>query len=144
MHGYPYIHYKSPFSSLQFYSKTKFQICNFLLKDGVLHPLLQKISSMRHSLLDKKILDGQFVQIEMGDTKFLEEVFGHYFNDSMKMMSTVERGISKTLPHFPLMDRFLHQLKGGSSSIGASRAQNAIVRLREILAQYDTEEKVHT
>ncbi|KAK9947811.1 hypothetical protein M0R45_003414 [Rubus argutus] len=105
--------------------------------------LRQQLATMRQSFFDEGILDKHYVQVEELEDKdnphFAEEVMTMFFRDSTKLIATVEHALEKSACDLPKMDKYLHQLKGSSSSVGASKVWSAINKLREILKDGDIE-----
>ncbi|KAK1314469.1 Histidine-containing phosphotransfer protein 4 [Acorus calamus] len=77
---------------------------------------------------DEGYLDDQFLQLELLQDdvtpNFVEEVVASFFRDSPRLLSTIEHALQKSPLDFDRLDRFMHQFKGSSSSIGALRLKN--------------------
>ncbi|KAK8555587.1 hypothetical protein V6N13_046115 [Hibiscus sabdariffa] len=96
--------------------------------------LRQQIVAMRQSFFDEGILDQQFSQLEQleekGNPSFLEQVFTMYFNDSTRVLATVEQAMGETDSlDIGEVDHVLHKFKGSTA-----RAEVAFQELRK---EYD-------
>ncbi|CAN6564423.1 unnamed protein product [Malus baccata var. baccata] len=81
--------------------------------------LREKVAAIRQSLFDEEILDKQFVQMER-----LEDVDNPNFAEELM---TLERPPYDT----NRLDKFLHQLKGSSASVGANKGWIETNEMRE-------------
>ncbi|KAK8630511.1 hypothetical protein V6N13_079302 [Hibiscus sabdariffa] len=104
--------------------------------------LRQQIVAMRQSFFDEGILDQQFSQLEQleekGNPSFLEQVFTMYFNDSTRVLATVEQAMRDTDSlDIGEVDHVLHKFKGSTASVGASKVLNEIINARKLLGEGD-------
>ncbi|KAL6221877.1 hypothetical protein ACLB2K_005269 [Fragaria x ananassa] len=83
--------------------------------------LRAQISSLRQSFFDEGMLDDHYVQLEE-----LEAEDNPHFCEEVMTMHELEFDPQQ-------IDQYLHQLKGSSSSVGASKVWSEVNILREIL-----------
>ncbi|KAJ4842832.1 hypothetical protein Tsubulata_033652, partial [Turnera subulata] len=72
-------------------------------------------------------LDDFFVQIEdlasNDNPYFVEEIFTLFFRDNETLLPNIQQEMEKSPVDFVGLNRILHQLKGTSSSIGATKVK---------------------
>ncbi|XP_010915437.1 pseudo histidine-containing phosphotransfer protein 5 isoform X1 [Elaeis guineensis] len=97
--------------------------------------LRRQAAYMKKSLFDQGYLDEQFYQLEelQDDVSpnFVEEVVTLFFRDSARLISNIEQALDKCPQEFSKLNAYVHQLKGSSSSIGASRVKNECTLFRQ-------------
>ncbi|RXH74627.1 hypothetical protein DVH24_029348 [Malus domestica] len=105
--------------------------------------LREQVAAMRQSLFDEEILDKQFVQMEeledVHNPNFAEELMTLYFRDSSKLLVSVEKALERPPYDANKLDKFLHQLKGSSASVGANKVWIETNKMREALKAEDVE-----
>ncbi|KAK1266091.1 Histidine-containing phosphotransfer protein 4 [Acorus gramineus] len=88
----------------------------------------RQVANVRQDLFKQGYLDDQFLQLELLQDdvtpNFVEEVVASFFRDSPRLLSTIEHALQKSPLDFDRLDRFMHQFKGSSSSIGALRLKS--------------------
>ncbi|XP_057968214.1 pseudo histidine-containing phosphotransfer protein 5-like [Malania oleifera] len=107
------------------------------------NPLRQQVARIRQSLFDEGLVDKQFVQLEQledsNNPNFVEEIVTMFFRDSTKLFATVDEALSKTPLDIRKLERFVHQFKGSSASIGACKLRMECDELREYCKQRNVE-----
>ncbi|XP_042488901.1 histidine-containing phosphotransfer protein 4-like [Macadamia integrifolia] len=97
--------------------------------------LRRQLASVRQSLFDQGFLDEQFIQLEEledGDNpNFVEEVVTLFFRDSARLIVNIEQALECSPLDFNKLDNYMHQFKGSSSSIGATKVKNESTEFRE-------------
>ncbi|EXB59765.1 Histidine-containing phosphotransfer protein 4 [Morus notabilis] len=105
--------------------------------------LRQQIADMRQSLFDEEMLDRHYRTVEELSDKdhpnFAEEVMTMYFRDSTKLIAIFENALENAPFNFIVLDKYLHQLKGSSASIGAKKVWEKINEMRDCLRERDIE-----
>ncbi|XP_031250616.1 pseudo histidine-containing phosphotransfer protein 2-like [Pistacia vera] len=105
--------------------------------------LKEQIVAMRQSFFDEEILDNYFIQLEQLENEenpnFVEEVVNVFFSDSFNHLAIIEEEMNKSPVDYLKLDRYLHQLKGSSASIGANKIKIAVNRTREDCKEGDME-----
>ncbi|KAL0676361.1 hypothetical protein Bca4012_004342 [Brassica carinata] len=80
-------------------------------------------------------LDEQFVELEElqddANPNFVEEVATLYFKDSARLISNIEQALERGSFDFNRLDNYMHQFKGSSTSIGASKVKTECTMFRE-------------
>ncbi|KAH7511492.1 pseudo histidine-containing phosphotransfer protein 5 isoform X1 [Ziziphus jujuba] len=107
-------------------------------------PMRQQIASMRQSLFDEEILDNHYLQLEQLEDRdnpnFAEEVMTLYCRDSTKIIASLHQILEKPGPmDVNKLDKFLHQLKGSSASVGANKIRNEVNLMREYVKEENIE-----
>ncbi|KAK9220898.1 hypothetical protein WN944_009322 [Citrus x changshan-huyou] len=89
------------------------------------NPLHQQIATMRQSFLDEEILNDQFIQLESmateDDPAFAEDTVNLYFQETTKIIATLEEEFVKDPIDYNALEKCLHDFKGLCVSIGASK-----------------------
>ncbi|XP_044464805.1 pseudo histidine-containing phosphotransfer protein 5-like [Mangifera indica] len=105
--------------------------------------LKQQIVAMRQSFFDEEILDNHFIQLEQlgseENPNFAKEVVTVFLNDSMNNLAIIEDEMKKSPVDHLTVDRYLHQLKGSSASIGANKIKIAVNKARDACREGDIE-----
>lgn len=88
-------------------------------------------------------MDDQFVQLQKlqdeNSPDFVAEVVTLFFQDSEKILTNLTNALQQQVVDFPQVDAHVHQFKGSSSSIGASRVKKACAAFREICEEKNFE-----
>ncbi|GMY36105.1 histidine-containing phosphotransfer protein 4-like [Fagus crenata] len=91
--------------------------------------LRQQIANMRQSLFVEELLDYQFLQLEQlednENPNFLEEIIALYFSESPKLIAILDQALEEFV-NYAELDKYFHQLKGSSASIGANKVTKEI------------------
>ncbi|XP_010522676.1 PREDICTED: histidine-containing phosphotransfer protein 2 isoform X1 [Tarenaya hassleriana] len=104
---------------------------------NALVPQLQKrFQDYLISLYQQGFLDDQFSELrklqDEGNPDFLTEVVSLFFEDCQKLINNMARILDQTgNVDFKQVDASVHQLKGSSSSVGASRVKSLCVAFKE-------------
>ncbi|KAK9102311.1 hypothetical protein Sjap_019565 [Stephania japonica] len=110
--------------------------------------LKTQLATMRDALFKQGYLDEQFIQLEElqddANPNFVEEVVTLFFRDSVRLINSVEQALEKTPPEFDKLDKYMHQFKGSSSSIGAAKVKSETSLFREYCKQGNAEGCVRT
>ncbi|KAF3457283.1 hypothetical protein FNV43_RR01940 [Rhamnella rubrinervis] len=95
------------------------------------------------SLFMEGFLDSQFEQLQQlqdeSNPDFVVEVVSLFFEDSERLLNDLTRALDQPSVDFKLVDSYVHQLKGSSSSIGASRVKNACIAFRNFCEEQNVE-----
>ncbi|KAF5182897.1 Histidine-containing phosphotransfer protein [Thalictrum thalictroides] len=87
------------------------------------------------TLFKEGILDDQYKQLQQlqdeSTPNFVLEVVSLFFDDSQKIIYELERALSQPLVDYKVIDAYVHQLKGSSSSVGAYKVKEVCVKFRE-------------
>ncbi|XP_022131357.1 histidine-containing phosphotransfer protein 4-like isoform X2 [Momordica charantia] len=77
----------------------------------------------------------QFTQLEElqddANPNFAEEIVSLFYNDSARLIRSIEQIMVSKPTDFEKLDNYVHQFKGSSSSIGANRVTDACSKFRE-------------
>ncbi|XP_059461636.1 histidine-containing phosphotransfer protein 4-like [Corylus avellana] len=96
---------------------------------------LQRQLDMKRSLIDQGYLDEQFIQLEElqdeDSPNFVEDMVTMFYNNSARLLENIEQALVTGPIDFPKLDDYMHQFKGSSSSIGATRVKNECTRFLE-------------
>ncbi|KAF8400900.1 hypothetical protein HHK36_014203 [Tetracentron sinense] len=80
-------------------------------------------------------LDEQFIQLEElqddANPNFVEEVVTLFYRDSTRLLLNIDQALEKSPLDFSKLDNYMHQFKGSSSSIGATKVNNECTHFRE-------------
>eukprot|EP00271_Cylindrocystis_brebissonii_P015842 TRINITY_DN38892_c0_g1_i1.p1 TRINITY_DN38892_c0_g1~~TRINITY_DN38892_c0_g1_i1.p1 ORF type:complete len:163 (+),score=51.65 TRINITY_DN38892_c0_g1_i1:325-813(+) len=80
------------------------------------------------------LLDDQFTQLQQlqdeSNPEFVGEVIQLFFEDSEKLLEDLEEEVAQDPIDFKKVDAHVHQFKGSSSSIGASRVKGVCITFR--------------
>ncbi|KAJ0264234.1 Histidine-containing phosphotransfer protein 4 [Hirschfeldia incana] len=80
-------------------------------------------------------LDEQFIELEElqddVNPNFVEEVATLYFKDSARLINNIDQALERGSFDFNRLDSYMHQFKGSSSSIGASKVKTECTMFRE-------------
>lgn len=86
------------------------------------------------SLFHEGVLDDQFTQLQKlqdeSNPDFTVEVATLFFVDSDKLIDNMAAALERSPVDFKQVDADVHQLKGSSSSIGATRVKNLCITFR--------------
>ncbi|KAJ6914956.1 histidine-containing phosphotransfer protein 4-like [Populus alba x Populus x berolinensis] len=98
--------------------------------------LQHQVACTRRSLFDQGYLDDQFIQLEHlqdeANPNFVEEVVRLFYSDSVRLIQNIEQAmINKPNVDFGKLDAYMHQFKGSSSSIGATKVMKECSKFRE-------------
>ncbi|CAF1704729.1 unnamed protein product [Brassica oleracea var. botrytis] len=95
----------------------------------------RQVALIKQSLFDQGYLDEQFVELEElqddANPNFVEEVATLYFKDSARLISNIEQALERGSFDFNRLDNYMHQFKGSSTSIGASKVKTECTMFRE-------------
>ncbi|KAL5729021.1 hypothetical protein ACHQM5_002030 [Ranunculus cassubicifolius] len=101
--------------------------------------LQYQVASMRDTLFKQGYLDEQFVQLEElqddDNPNFVEEIVKSYFQDSVRSITNIDKAMESYPFDFEKLDRYMHQFKGSSSSIGASKIKDDCTLFRDYCGQ---------
>ncbi|KAG2271801.1 hypothetical protein Bca52824_066356 [Brassica carinata] len=80
-------------------------------------------------------LDEQFMELEElqddVNPNFVEEVATLYFKDSARLINSIDQALERGSFDFNRLDNYMHQFKGSSTSIGASKVKTECTMFRE-------------
>ncbi|XP_022951003.1 histidine-containing phosphotransfer protein 4-like [Cucurbita moschata] len=98
--------------------------------------LQRQVAYTKRCFFEQGYLDrDQFTQLEelQDDTNpnFAEEIVSLFYNDSARLIRSIEQTIVSKPTDFEKLDNYMHQFKGSSSSIGANRVTEACSQFRE-------------
>ncbi|XP_010545664.1 PREDICTED: histidine-containing phosphotransfer protein 4 [Tarenaya hassleriana] len=95
----------------------------------------KQVAIMKKALFDKGYLDEQFMELEElqddANPNFVEEVATLYFKDSSRLINNIEQNLERSPLDFNRLDAHMHQFKGSSTSIGASKVKAECTTFRE-------------
>uniref|UniRef100_M4CBP9 Histidine-containing phosphotransfer protein n=1 Tax=Brassica campestris TaxID=3711 RepID=M4CBP9_BRACM len=95
----------------------------------------RQVALIKQSLFDQGYLDEQFIELEElqddANPNFVEEVATLYFKDSARLISNIEQALERGSFDFNRLDNYMHQFKGSSTSIGASKVKTECTMFRE-------------
>ncbi|KAJ0092450.1 hypothetical protein Patl1_25525 [Pistacia atlantica] len=93
--------------------------------------------------MEKGVLDGQFLQLQQlqdeSNPDFVVEVVSLFFEDSERLLNDLTRALDQPNVDFKTVDSHVHQWKGSSSSIGASRVKNGCIAFRNFCEEQNIE-----
>ncbi|PIA64664.1 hypothetical protein AQUCO_00100255v1 [Aquilegia coerulea] len=105
--------------------------------------LQYQVANMRETLFKQGFLDEQFVQLEElqddDNPNFVEEIVKSFFQDSVRSMSNIDKALESYPFDFEKLDKYMHQFKGSSSSIGAAKIKEECTQIREYCRQGNVE-----
>ncbi|PIA44675.1 hypothetical protein AQUCO_01700345v1 [Aquilegia coerulea] len=88
-----------------------------------------------NKLVEDGILDEQYKQLQQlqdeSTPNFVLEVVSLFFDDSQKIIYELERALAQPIVDYKIIDAYVHQLKGSSSSVGAGKVKEVCVKFRE-------------
>ncbi|CAN7011132.1 unnamed protein product [Brassica rapa subsp. trilocularis] len=95
----------------------------------------RQVALIKQSLFDQGYLDEQFIELEElqddANPNFVEEVATLYFKDSARLISNIEQALERGSFDSNRLDNYMHQFKGSSTSIGASKVKTECTMFRE-------------
>ncbi|CDY30166.1 BnaC05g36960D [Brassica napus] len=95
----------------------------------------RQVALIKQSLFDQGYLDEQFMELEElqddVNPNFVEEVATLYFKDSARLINSIDQALERGSFDFNRLDNYMHQFKGSSSSIGASKVKTECTMFRE-------------
>ncbi|KAF8062856.1 hypothetical protein N665_1191s0011 [Sinapis alba] len=95
----------------------------------------RQVALIKQSLFDQGYLDEQFMELEElqddATPNFVEEVATLYFKDSTRLINSIDQALERGSLDFNRLDNYMHQFKGSSSSIGASKVKTECTMFRE-------------
>ncbi|KAF9613777.1 hypothetical protein IFM89_011501 [Coptis chinensis] len=105
--------------------------------------LQYQVASMRDTLFKQGYLDEQFVQLEElqddDNPNFVEDIVKSFFQDSVRSFNNIEKAMESHPFDFEKLDKYMHQFKGSSSSIGAAKIKEESTMFREYCRQGSAE-----
>ncbi|XP_030552464.1 histidine-containing phosphotransfer protein 1-like [Rhodamnia argentea] len=100
----------------------------------VVNQLRKQYADYLASLFHEGVLDDQFTQLQKlqdeSNPDFTVEVASLFFVDSDKLIDNMAAALERSPVDFKQVDADVHQLKGSSSSIGATRVKNLCITFR--------------
>ncbi|KAL9230352.1 hypothetical protein vseg_005715 [Gypsophila vaccaria] len=103
----------------------------------------QRIVQTRKSLFEQGYLDEQFVQLEElqddENPNFVAEIVTSYYSDSARLIQKIDHALTRHPVDFDMLDNYMHQFKGSSSSIGAKKVVQECSHFRDLCAAGNTE-----
>ncbi|XP_041019252.1 histidine-containing phosphotransfer protein 4-like [Juglans microcarpa x Juglans regia] len=109
---------------------------------------LQHQLDMKRSLLDQGYLDEQFIQLEEleddDNPNFVEEMVTTFYANSARLLQNIEQALGSRPIDFTKLDDSMHQFKGSSSSIGASRVKKECTLFMEYCEAANAEGCIRT
>nr|VDD46215.1 unnamed protein product [Brassica oleracea] len=95
----------------------------------------RQVALIKQSLFDQGYLDEQFMELEElqddVNPNFVEEVATLYFKDSARLINSIDQALERGSFDFNRLDNYMHQFKGSSTSIGASKVKTECTMFRE-------------
>uniref|UniRef100_A0A1J3GQ52 Histidine-containing phosphotransfer protein n=1 Tax=Noccaea caerulescens TaxID=107243 RepID=A0A1J3GQ52_NOCCA len=95
----------------------------------------RQVALVKQSLFDQGYLDDQFMELEElqddANPNFVEEVATLYFKDSARLINNIDQALERGSFDFNRLDSYMHQFKGSSTSIGASKVKTECTMFRE-------------
>ncbi|KAJ4893774.1 Histidine-containing phosphotransfer protein 4 [Raphanus sativus] len=95
----------------------------------------RQVALIKKSLFDQGYLDEQFMELEElqddANPNFVEEVATLYFKDSIRLINSIDQALERGSFDFNRLDNYMHQFKGSSTSIGASKVKTECTMFRE-------------
>ncbi|KAI4301852.1 hypothetical protein L6164_035090 [Bauhinia variegata] len=105
--------------------------------------LQKRLTDYVSSLLQEGFLDDHYQQIlelqDESNPNFVEEVVTLFFQDAERLLNELETALCQQRIDFKMVDAYVHQLKGSSSSIGAQRVQNVCIGFRNYCNEQNVE-----
>ncbi|PON45160.1 Signal transduction histidine kinase, phosphotransfer (Hpt) domain containing protein [Parasponia andersonii] len=87
------------------------------------------------------MLDKHYVTVEKLEGKnnpnFAEEVMTMYFRESTKIIAIIEQALEKPPIDFIGLEKYIDQLKGSSSSIGAKKVRNEVNQMGKCIEEQE-------
>ncbi|KAF8016012.1 hypothetical protein BT93_H1535 [Corymbia citriodora subsp. variegata] len=103
--------------------------------DVGLTQIQMRLVDYRNSLFKEGILDSLYLELQElqdeSDPDFVLETTSLFFANSEKLLNDLSSELAQQNVDLKRLDAQVHRLKGSSSSIGASRVQNACIALRD-------------
>ncbi|XP_038884045.1 histidine-containing phosphotransfer protein 4-like isoform X1 [Benincasa hispida] len=98
--------------------------------------LQRQVAYTKKCFFEQGYLDReQFTQLEElqddANPNFAEEIVSLFYNDSARLIRSIEQTMVSKPMDFEKLDNYMHQFKGSSSSIGANRVTDACSQFRE-------------
>ncbi|KAM7276658.1 hypothetical protein ACFE04_018524 [Oxalis oulophora] len=97
--------------------------------------LRHQAAYVRRSLFDQEYLDEQFIQLEElqddANPNFVQEIVTSYYCDSVRLIQNIDQALASRPLDFRVLDNYMHQFKGSSSSIGAKKVKLECQQFRE-------------
>jgi histidine-containing phosphotransfer protein len=104
-----------------------------------LQALNQSLEHLVLQLQQEGVLDEQFSQLmqlqDESNPDFVQEVVQLYFEDSVQKIERVGAILATAAPDYNELDQIVHQFKGSSASLGASRIAQLCIKFREACQQ---------
>ncbi|GLT66474.1 hypothetical protein SLA2020_388370 [Shorea laevis] len=89
--------------------------------------LPRHVALQRQSLFDQGFLDEQFIQLEElqddANPNFVEEVVTSYYQNTSTLIVIIEQALERSPLDFNILDGYMYQFKGSSSSFGAKKVK---------------------
>eukprot|EP00253_Pinus_taeda_P023532 PITA_23532 len=99
-----------------------------------INELQQRRINLVTTLCQEGILDEHFTQLQQLQDEinpdFVQEVISLFFEDSQKMLNTLQNTLNQEPVDYKKVDSCLNHFKGSSSSIGAQRVKNVCTIFR--------------
>lgn len=97
--------------------------------------LQRQLTELTDNMFAEGLLDDQFTQLQQlqdeSNPEFVGEVIGLFFEDSEKLLDDLTADVEAKPIDFKKVDAHVHQFKGSSSSIGASRVKAVCIDFRD-------------
>jgi histidine-containing phosphotransfer protein len=104
-----------------------------------LQALSQSLEHLVLQLQQEGVLDEQFSQLmqlqDESNPDFVQEVVQLFFEDSVQKIERVGAILATPSPDYNELDQIVHQFKGSSASLGASRIAQLCIKFREACQQ---------
>ncbi|KAI4350010.1 hypothetical protein L6164_010542 [Bauhinia variegata] len=105
--------------------------------------LKKQLNEYADSLFQEGFLDDHYKQIQElqdeSNPNFVMEVVTLFFQDAQRILNELETALGQERINFRMVDAYVHQLKGSSSSIGAQRVQNVCIGFRNYCNEQNVE-----
>eukprot|EP00271_Cylindrocystis_brebissonii_P012872 TRINITY_DN3237_c1_g3_i1.p1 TRINITY_DN3237_c1_g3~~TRINITY_DN3237_c1_g3_i1.p1 ORF type:complete len:167 (+),score=61.56 TRINITY_DN3237_c1_g3_i1:341-841(+) len=105
--------------------------------------LQRQLAELTDEMFAEGLLDDQFTQLQQlqdeSNPEFVGEVVELFFEDSEKLLEDLTAEMELEPMDFEKVDAHVHQFKGSSSSVGASRVKGVCVTFRNFCDEKDSE-----
>uniref|UniRef100_A0A1D1ZBV2 Histidine-containing phosphotransfer protein n=1 Tax=Anthurium amnicola TaxID=1678845 RepID=A0A1D1ZBV2_9ARAE len=107
-----------------------------------------QLNGLVNSMFVEGLLDDQFTQIQMlqdaNNPGFIAEVITLFCEDAERLLNELTKLLEQPAVDYNKVDAYVHQLKGSSSSVGASHVKQGCIEFRQFCEENNKEGCLHT